>query len=195
MPGRRLRAPTGGKAPRCTTEFLYAATMVTGPHAGASTPCYVRVARPSATYRRSTGRVQIIIWARRHVSVIIIAPRVSSRVSKRITRPILDIGPDRPAIRDGELRASIEVTTRDEIGTLASAINDMAAKLGNDITQLRKLERVRSEFLGNVSHELRTPIFSLQGFSRPSGRRRGRSVGQPRFLEKAHRTPAGSTRY
>ncbi|HEY5616252.1 MAG TPA: ATP-binding protein, partial [Bacteroidota bacterium] len=33
-----------------------------------------------------------------------------------------------------------------------------------DIEQLKRLERVRSEFLGNVSHELRTPIFSLKGF-------------------------------
>ncbi|MDL1894262.1 two-component sensor histidine kinase, partial [Sphingobacteriales bacterium CHB3] len=40
----------------------------------------------------------------------------------------------------------------------------MVEKLKTDIVQLKKLERVRSEFLGNVSHELRTPIFSLQGF-------------------------------
>jgi two-component system phosphate regulon sensor histidine kinase PhoR len=40
----------------------------------------------------------------------------------------------------------------------------MTEKLKQDIEQLKKLERVRSEFLGNVSHELRTPIFSLKGF-------------------------------
>jgi two-component system phosphate regulon sensor histidine kinase PhoR len=30
--------------------------------------------------------------------------------------------------------------------------------------QLKKLEQVRSQFLGNVSHELRTPIFAVQGY-------------------------------
>jgi len=30
--------------------------------------------------------------------------------------------------------------------------------------ETKRLERVRSEFLGNVSHELRTPIFSIQGY-------------------------------
>ncbi|MFV0437157.1 MAG: ATP-binding protein [Desulfopila sp.] len=34
----------------------------------------------------------------------------------------------------------------------------------NDVTKLRKLERIRSDFVGNVSHELRTPITSIQGY-------------------------------
>jgi two-component system phosphate regulon sensor histidine kinase PhoR len=52
----------------------------------------------------------------------------------------------------------------DEVGRVAQAVNEMVDKLKADIVQLKKLERVRTEFLGNVSHELRTPIFSLQGF-------------------------------
>jgi two-component system phosphate regulon sensor histidine kinase PhoR len=34
----------------------------------------------------------------------------------------------------------------------------------NDITRLRRLERVRSDFVSNVSHELRTPVTSIKGF-------------------------------
>jgi two-component system phosphate regulon sensor histidine kinase PhoR len=34
----------------------------------------------------------------------------------------------------------------------------------NDITRLRQLENIRSEFMANVSHELKTPITSIKGF-------------------------------
>ena len=33
-----------------------------------------------------------------------------------------------------------------------------------DITQIRKLERMRSEFVSNVSHEFKTPLTSIRGF-------------------------------
>ena len=35
----------------------------------------------------------------------------------------------------------------------------------HDITELRKLERVRRDFVANVSHEFKTPLTAIQGFS------------------------------
>jgi len=40
-----------------------------------------------------------------------------------------------------------------------------AAVVLNDITEIKKLEKMRSEFVANVSHELRTPLTSIIGFS------------------------------
>src|SRR5207237_5612262 len=34
----------------------------------------------------------------------------------------------------------------------------------NDVTQLRRLENIRRDFVSNVSHELKTPITSIKGF-------------------------------
>jgi len=35
----------------------------------------------------------------------------------------------------------------------------------NDITHLKKLEKVRKDFVANVSHELKTPVTSIKGFT------------------------------
>ena len=52
----------------------------------------------------------------------------------------------------------------------ATALHDAAGRdLGmlvvlNDITQIRRLEIIRRDFVANVSHELKTPITSIKGF-------------------------------
>ena len=41
---------------------------------------------------------------------------------------------------------------------------DMRLLIAQDVTQLRFMERVRSDFVANVSHELRTPLTVLRGY-------------------------------
>lgn len=48
---------------------------------------------------------------------------------------------------------------RDDTGRVLGAMI-----VANDVTQLRKLERVRRDFVANVSHELKTPLTSIKGF-------------------------------
>jgi signal transduction histidine kinase len=57
----------------------------------------------------------------------------------------------------GDFAQPIEVDSRDELGQLARAFNDMQR-------QLAQLESARKQFIATASHELRTPIFSLGGF-------------------------------
>ncbi len=61
---------------------------------------------------------------------------------------------------DPPLRVSaISGPLRDAMGDLRGAVIAL-----DDITQLRKLESMRSDFAANVSHELRTPITNIKGY-------------------------------
>jgi len=82
-------------------------------------------------------------------------------LARRIADPIAAMASVAEKVRSGNLDQRITVKSRDEIGKLGETLNSMIDKLNDDIMQLRKLEQVRSQFLGNVSHELRTPLFAL----------------------------------
>jgi len=70
------------------------------------------------------------------------------------------------AFGHGELdrRVNVEALHTSETRELGQAINAVAAATRRDIDEMKRLARVRSEFIGNVSHELRTPIFAVQGY-------------------------------
>lgn len=68
------------------------------------------------------------------------------------------------AIRYNKFSSPDEIRLGVQLYELEDEIRSMYLKVQNDISNLKKLEQVRTEFLGNVSHELRTPIFAIQGF-------------------------------
>jgi two-component system, OmpR family, phosphate regulon sensor histidine kinase PhoR len=124
---------------------------------------FIRVSVPLENVQRSLAEIRFNIFLA-GLGVLLLVFVVSTFISRRISRPMAAIAEGVQRIRSGDLEARIEVNSEDEIGQVANAVNDMVGKLKEDIVHLKKLERVRSEFLGNVSHELRTPLFSLQGF-------------------------------
>lgn len=67
-------------------------------------------------------------------------------------------------IRTKKFTKPEEVKLTGMLGKLEEEIRLMFQQQQNDIEYLQKLERMRTEFLGNVSHELKTPIFAVQGF-------------------------------
>jgi two-component system, OmpR family, sensor kinase len=60
-------------------------------------------------------------------------------------------------VAEGDFSTPIPVDSTDEVGELATTLNEMRQRL-------ERLDGARKEFIANASHELRTPIFSLGGF-------------------------------
>jgi two-component system phosphate regulon sensor histidine kinase PhoR len=65
-------------------------------------------------------------------------------------------------IATGTLRQRFFAVT---VASVRAAENYGAVIVLHDITDLRKLERVRRDFVANVSHEFKTPLTAIQGFA------------------------------
>jgi signal transduction histidine kinase len=76
-------------------------------------------------------------------------------LARGMTSPLREMVDATESMARGDFSRRVTVTSRDEIGTLARAFNQMAAELA-------ETDRVRRDLVANVSHELRTPITALQ---------------------------------
>ncbi len=67
-------------------------------------------------------------------------------------------------IRNNSYKSADEIHLSRNLQGMQEEIKEMFIKARSDVEYLKRLERIRTEFLGNVSHELRTPIFTIQGY-------------------------------
>ena len=75
-------------------------------------------------------------------------------------------------VSSGDEEVVINYPEQKNLRVLASELlnSDTGTKIGKllviqDITRIKKLEKMRSDFVANVSHELKTPLTSIKGFA------------------------------
>jgi signal transduction histidine kinase len=78
-------------------------------------------------------------------------------VAQTLARRVRRLERAAETVAEGRFVEPLPVRSRDELGQLTRAFNEMQAKL-------RRVDVARKEFVATASHELRTPIFSLAGF-------------------------------
>ena len=76
-------------------------------------------------------------------------------LARGMTSPLREMASAASAMAKGDYSRRVTATSRDEVGRLAVAFNQMA-------TELSEVDRMRRDLVANVSHELRTPISALQ---------------------------------
>jgi signal transduction histidine kinase len=72
-----------------------------------------------------------------------------------MTYPLREMAAATRAMAKGEYGRRVTSTSRDEVGELARAFNEMARQLG-------EVDRLRRDLVANASHELRTPLGALR---------------------------------
>ncbi|MHC1724846.1 MAG: ATP-binding protein [Syntrophobacteraceae bacterium] len=133
------------------------------------------------------------------VLVGIICLSLAYTVSRRVSRPIVQVADAAQRMAEGELKQRIPFASTDEVGRLAGSFNVMAEKLAQSVTslqqkekslqeaydnllatqeQLLRYERMAAvgELVASVAHEMRSPLSSIKLNLQIIGRSLGRET-------------------
>ena len=117
------------------------------------------------------------------ISIVLIVAIIFLTTGKFV-KPIEKLTATVTSIKNtGDLTTKVDVISKDEVGQLGRAFNDLSVKLqstyatlGQRIAEktahlqkavlaLERANKMKSEFLANMSHELRTPLNAIIGFA------------------------------
>ncbi|SET16284.1 sensor histidine kinase [Stigmatella erecta] len=144
-----LRGPTGAllnpEGPRCAKPDFSVDVVREGSPLGSLHACYWN------SRRKSPWRVLPFVLSGAMLWLL------SGMIARRLTRPMDELVRAARALGAGQLetRAQLGRDATSEVGVLADAFNDMAARIERQMADQREL-------LATVSHELRTPLAHLR---------------------------------
>jgi signal transduction histidine kinase len=104
-------------------------------------------------YLRRTG--QAISYAA--IAAVALALLVGVLATRFLTRPVRDLTGAIRMMRGGALEQSVPIRSKDELGEMARAFNDMSAAVARG-------QRLREQMTADIAHDLRTPLSVLTGY-------------------------------
>ena len=110
----------------------------------------------TANETRFLGSVSQTFWIAA-ITAVLLAGFLSFGLSRRILKPIEALTAAARQMEQGDLAQRVVVKSKDEIGTLSHAFNNMAASLSTQ-------EQLRRNMVSDVAHELRTPLSNIRGY-------------------------------
>jgi len=141
-------------------------------HAGF--PAATVLSRSKSEFSASTDSAFILILINAAMTIVL-GVLISYWISSRLSKPIKALTIGARLYGEGNYEHRVRVKSRDELGQLARAFNQMARdtverqqaiKLATQQKQqAESADMAKSEFLANMSHEIRTPLNGIQGMT------------------------------
>lgn len=104
------------------------------------------------------AKEEVILLITGAVMFLIIAAFFVYQGTRRLLQPLANLQQAVNQMAAGDYQTRVEVTSKDELGSLSSAFNQMASSIQQE-------DEAQKSFLATVSHELRTPISYVKGYS------------------------------
>lgn len=113
---------------------------------------------PSIIQQSDSSRFLTDVRQRTQTAVFIagiVALVLGTLIIRQITRPLAQLRLAAQAITQGKSGVRVAIRSKDEIGKVATAFNQMAATIETQ-------EAIRKQMVADVAHELRTPLTIMQ---------------------------------
>ena len=137
---------------------------------------------PGAFWRGPGAAVNLVVG-------ILLSVAAGIWLSRRFTRPLAMLVRGAGALGAGDFTHRVPVAGNDEFGRVASSMNRMAERIGDQIGALQADSRRRQQLLADVAHELRSPVATLKTMAEAL---RDGVASAPDRTERAARTIADS---
>jgi signal transduction histidine kinase len=128
--------------------------------------------RPLAVLLMASSRAPVVELVRsiRNAGLVVggagtlLALLLAAWATARVTQPVKQLALGAGEVARGNWEARVEIDSKDEIGELARAFNQMTRELAEQRDRLVQAERVAAwrELARRLAHELKNPLFPLQ---------------------------------
>ncbi|KQL45008.1 histidine kinase [Brevibacillus choshinensis] len=99
------------------------------------------------------------------LGVLVIANMLLYRwITKSVIKPLNLLRNSAERIQEGDLQFALNLHSKDEIGQLNEAFENMRKRLHESVQLRLQDEENRKELISNISHDLRTPITNIKGY-------------------------------
>ncbi|HKJ46227.1 MAG TPA: HAMP domain-containing sensor histidine kinase [Balneolales bacterium] len=123
---------------------------------------YVQLSEAKSDLLEPVTTIRWIIYTGIFISIGLIII-VSVLVARSMSRPIVQLTDAATGIAEGDVDRKIKLNRRDEFGTLAESLNQMASKLRSDNEHLKRIYERQRQFYADITHEVRNPLHTIVG--------------------------------